>query len=178
MEQSTLGVLLTCTDNATPQLKQLGATVSDNRMELRQLAMGVGFLGMQFSMMGMMARQSETAIGKNVGTTLMYVGALMTALSTAVQFVRSIQQVTAALKGQAVMQALVNALTGPGGWAKLAVGGALAFGAVAGINAMTKNEQKVTIENKVLLDGKQIGESARRAIIHNQMQNGNRSGIQ
>jgi hypothetical protein len=176
MEQSTLGVLLTCTDNATPQLKQLGATVSDNRMELRQLAMG--FLGMQFSMMGMMARQSETAIGKNVGTTLMYVGALMTALSTAVQFVRSIQQVTAALKGQAVMQALVNALTGPGGWAKLAVGGALAFGAVAGINAMTKNEQKVTIENKVLLDGKQIGESARRAIIHNQMQNGNRSGIQ
>jgi hypothetical protein len=127
-------------------------------------------------MMGMMARQSETAIGKNVGTTLMYVGALMTAFSSAVQFVRSIQQVTAALKGQAVMQALVNALTGPGGWAKLAVGGALAFGAVAGINAMTKNEQKVTIENKIQIDGKQLGTAAKREIILNQQRN-NTSGI-
>jgi hypothetical protein len=176
MESSSLGILITATDNATPQLKQLGATVSDNRMELRQLAMGVGFLGMQFSMMGMMARQSETAIGKNVGTTLMYVGALMTAFSTSVQFVRSIQQVTAALKGQAVMQALVNALTGPGGWAKLAIGGAIAIGAVAGINAMTKNEQKVTIENKVNIDGKQLGTAAKREIILNQQRN-NTSGI-
>jgi hypothetical protein len=106
----------------------------------------------------------------------MYVGALMTAFSTAVQFVRSIQRVTAALKGQAVMQALVNALTGPGGWAKLAVGGALAFGAVAGINAMTKNEQKVTIENKIQIDGKQLGTAAKREIILNQQRN-NTSGI-
>ena len=41
MGEATLGVALQLTsDNVTPQLKSLGSTLGDNRMAIRELAMG------------------------------------------------------------------------------------------------------------------------------------------
>lgn len=178
MEQSTLGVALQMTgDNVTPQLKGLGTTLSDNKMAIRELSMGTMMLGASFMAVGVALKGTNSALGQSVGQTLMMVGSIMTAIGSTVQFISAIAKTVHALQTLAASEAVVQALTNP---LFLLLGLAAGAGIIAGISALnkgeTKSSQKITIDNKINIDGKQMAAVVRKEIVVNQQQN-NTSGI-
>jgi hypothetical protein len=179
--EATLGILLTMQDSATPQLKTLSNTLEENRTSMRQLAMGVGYLGMSFMSMGVALKSTNSQIGQGIGQTMMFAGAIMMSISTTVQFVRAISQVITALKTMALWQGITKALSGPGGWITLGIGAGIAAGAVAGISKMATGERQsvtnINIHNAgSVVTTKQISDDVRRELVKTQQRN-NTSGI-
>ena len=180
MEGATLNVLLTATDNASPALKGFGSTLADNKMAIRELAMGTMMLGASFMAMGVALKGSNSELGKTVGQTLMMVGSIMTAIGGTVQFISAISKTIHALQVLAASEAVVQALTNP---LFLLLGIGAAAGIVAGISAMNKGETKatsnVTINNHIqgsVVTEKQWSDLVRKQIILTQQRN-NTSGI-
>ncbi len=174
--EATLGILLTATDNATPKLQGMTNSLTQNKMAIRELAMGVSYLGMSFASMGIMLKAANDPLGKTITNTLLMTGSIMTAIGTSVQFVSAIVKVVDALKKLAVMEAIVQAFKGPAGWAVLGVSAAVAAGSVAGITAMAKSEKKadITINNHIqgsVLTDKQIADTIRKEIVKTQQRN-------
>ena len=179
MATAQLGVLLSLQDNATPQLKSFTTTLSANKMAIRELAMGTAMLGASFMAMGVALKGSNSQLGQTVGQTLMMVGSIMTAIGSTVQFISAIAKTVDALKKLATMEAIVKAFQGPAGWAILLGSIAVAGGAVAGINAMSKAEKKTEVNVNVqgsVVTQKQLIDDVRRGIILGQQRN-NTSGI-
>jgi hypothetical protein len=165
------------TGTTTMQMKGLGDTLADNRTALRQLASGMTMVGTTALTMGIALKSSKNEMVSGIGNTVMMAGALMTAVGSSVQFISAISKMVAALKSLAISEAIVKAFQGPTGWVALGVGAAVAGGAVAGINAMSKSETKanITINNQIKLDGKQITQAVRTQTVVIQQQN-NTSG--
>jgi len=179
--EATLGILIQANDQATPKLTGLGNTLSENKMAIRELAMGVSFLGVSFASMGIMLKGTNSELGKGIGNTLLMTGAIMTAIGSTVQFISAIAKVVDALRKLAVMEAIVKAFQGPAGWAMLGIGAAVATGAVAGISAMGRGEKRaaVNITNNIqgsVVTDKQIADTIRRELVKTQQRN-NTSGI-
>ena len=87
MGESSLGVALVLTqDSVSPQLKSLGSTLGDNRMAIRELAMGVTMMGASFMAMGVALSQSSNQTAQAAGRFLMLTGSIMTAIGSAVQY--------------------------------------------------------------------------------------------
>lgn len=169
MNDATLGVLLQMQDTATPQIRAFGQelkgvgiqaeqtgprvtapmtsitdTMARNRMAMREMAMGVMFLGSTFVMLGASMRSSNNETTKNIGNVIMMAGALMTAVGSAFQFISAISKIIDALKKLSTAQILTQAFAGPAGWATLAIGGAVAAGAVYGISRYESAQTKAT----------------------------------
>jgi hypothetical protein len=179
MADSALNLVIDVKDNASPKLNNLTNTLMDNKMQMRQLAMGASYLGMSFVAMGVALDKMDSPLTKTAGNLLTTVGGIMAFIGTASHFIYAITSITKALQGMAIMQGITSALSGPAGWAKLGVGLAVAGGAAYGISrlASSASSGNVTIQNHVNLDGKQIYQSTKRNIILNQQQN-RTSGIQ
>ena len=180
MNEASLAIILTAQDQATPQLKNFSTTLTSNKAAIRELAMGVSYLGMTFLGLGIALEKSNNAFGQSVGQMLIMVGSIMSAIGAAAQFVSAVAKMVNALKILNIQQIITQALMGPAGWITLGVGAAVATAAVAGTvaysRAETKSEQKVTIENKIYLDSKQIAGPVRKQFVLNQQQNAT-SGI-
>jgi hypothetical protein len=142
MENAQLGVLITADDQASPVLGALRTTLSDNKMAIRELAMGTTMLGASFMAMGIAMKGTNTVLGNTIGQTLMMAGSVMTAIGSTVQFISAIAKTVHALQSLAAAEAVVKALQGPVGWAVLLGSIGVAAGAVAGISAMNKAEAK------------------------------------
>ena len=185
--------------------KDFQATLIASKEAVRELGMGLGFLGASFLSMGVMLKSSQNTMGQSVGNILVMVGGMMSAVSASVQFISAIAKMASALKVLNLQLIITQALSGPAGWAILGVGAMVAIGATAGITAISRSqpkaplgaeigttrglgttavmpqreqtgEQHITIENKINLDGRQIGESVRQQIFLAQQRN-NTSGI-
>lgn len=179
--EAQLGILISATDTATPQLRGLRNVLTDNKMAIRELAMGTTMLGASFMAMGVALKGSKNELAQNVGQTLMMVGSIMTAVGSTVQFISAIAKTVDALKKLAAAEAIVKAFQGPAGWVALGVGVAVAAGAVAGINAMSKADKKsgVNITNNIqgsVVTDKQLSDTIRKQIVLTQQRNAT-SGI-
>lgn len=206
MAESNLGIIIAATDSASPVLRNMTGTLAESqtvvnsfaantsagmssvsksliesKLAIREAAMGVSYLGMTFASMGIMLRQSESEMGKSTGTTLLMVGAIMTAVGSSLHFVKALVEIAKALRNVALWEAVVKAFQGPTGWVTLGVGAAVAAGSVAGINAMTKESNKsITVNNHIqgsVITDKQLADTIRRELVKTQQRN-NTSGIQ
>lgn len=215
MNDASLGILLTLRDDATGQLKNfsgqlrqtaaeaqqtgpkvtrplndIGGGLEKNRMAVRELGMGVMFLGTTFVTLGASMRMSNDEGIKNVGTMIMYTGAVMSAIGGAVQFISAITKIIHALKALQVQQIITQALAGPAGWATLAAGAAIAGGAVYGVSRMQATETKVSgaqakaggttvnqyISGSVVTE-RQLTDNIHRALLIKEQRSGNTTGI-
>src|SRR3989304_6540676 len=141
-ESMNVEVLLSMQDNATPQLqnfnRELQTGLVQNKSALREMPAGVGYLGSAFLGMGISLKSSNNEAAKAAGGMLTMVGGMMTAVSAAVGFISAIAKMTSALQKLNIVQIIANALSGPGGWAKLAVGAAVAGGAIYGMTKLSQ----------------------------------------
>ena len=110
MNEATLGILLQMRENATQQisnvntaLKQLGTetsvvgpkmstpmntfgdTLAKNRMAVRELSMGMMFMGATATSMGAAMQSSNSQAIKSAGSMIMLVGGIMSAVASSVQ---------------------------------------------------------------------------------------------
>jgi hypothetical protein len=169
MEGAVLGVSLQMTgDNVTPQIGSLSKSLMENRTAFRELAMGVGFLGMSMSSMGVMFKTTNNELGKSVGNTLLLAGAMMTGISSAVHMVAAIAKVTHALQLMTTAEIMAKAFS-PFGLITIGLGALATVGTVAGVNAMNRNEAKsVNIVNHIqgnVVTSKELANEMRQQII-------------
>ena len=167
MNDTNLAVVLEMQDNASPQLRAFGEqvkatagnvrtaggtmnttmggvyqTLSKNKTALRELASGVMYLGGTFLVLGVAMSSSNDQTVKNIGNTVMMVGAFMTAIGSSVQFIAAIGKMVHALKALQIQQILTQAFSGPAGWATLAAGAAVAGGVVYGVSKYSSAQTK------------------------------------
>ena len=179
MGEATLGVALTLTqDSVSPQLKSLGSTLGDNRMAIRELAMGVTMMGASFMAMGVALSQSSNQTAQAAGRFLMLTGSIMTAIGSAVQFVSAISRTIDALQKLAASEIFAEAMANPL-LPLLGVGAAaaLTFGVTKGISSMNAANTKVENTVNVNLNGKQVADSVKQQLVINAQQNAKTSGV-
>ena len=179
MGESSLGVALVLTqDSVSPQLKSLGSTLSDNRMAIRELAMGVTMMGASFMAMGVALSQSSNQTAQSAGRFLMLSGSIMTAIGSAVQFVGAISKTIDALQKLAASEIFAEAMANPL-LPLLGVGAAaaLTFGVTKGISSMNSANTKVENTVNVNLNGKQVADSVKQQLVINAQQNAKTSGV-
>lgn len=178
MNEATLGILITAQDQATPKLQGLQNTLTSNRTAIRELAMGVSYLGTTFLGLGIALQRSNSTMAQSIGNTAIMVGAVMSAIGASAQFVSAIARMVHALKVLNIQQIITQALSGPMGWATLLGGAAIAGGTIAGVAAysrsQTKAEKQTTVNVKVqgsVVTTRQLGDEVRKQIILNQQRN-------
>ena len=179
MGESSLGVALVLTqDSVSPQLKSLGSTLGDNRMAIRELAMGVTMMGASFMAMGVALSQSSNQTAQSAGRFLMLSGSIMTAIGSAVQFVSAISKTIDALQKLAASEIFAEAMANPL-LPLLGVGAAaaLTFGVTKGISSMNSANTKVENTVNVNLNGKQVADSVKQQLVINAQQNAKTSGV-
>jgi len=185
-ESMNVEVLLSMQDNATPQLqnfnRELQTGLVQNKSALREMTAGVGYLGSAFLGMGISLKSSNNEAAKAAGGMLTMVGGMMTAVSAAVGFISAIAKMTSALQKLNIVQIIANALSGPGGWAKLAVGAAVAGGAIYGMTKLSQaggaaQAAPPTVVNQYIagsvLSQRELADSAHKGLLYKQGQNYN-----
>jgi prophage DNA circulation protein len=130
----------------TANMGGLKETLLSNKNAMRELGFGAMFLGSAMLGMGVSMQQSNSQTVKSAGNMLALVGGIMTAVASSVQFVSAIAKMTSALNKMNIAQLIANALSGPGGWAKIAIGvgivGAAAYGISKATSAVSSKEER------------------------------------
>jgi hypothetical protein len=168
---NNIEVLLTMRDEASPTMNAFNQTVATtksaiggigagaqapmtglkdtllaNKSAMRELSMGAVFLGSSMLGMGVAMQQSNNQTVKGIGNMMALVGGILTAIGSAAHFVSARTKMTSALTKMNIAQIFANALAGPGGWAKIAIGvgvaGAAVYGMTKATQAMSAKEEK------------------------------------
>lgn len=151
-ESAELAILLTLQDSATPQLQEFQKTVatttaevksstttiSEHSTAIRQLGMGLNYLGATALSAGIALAQTKNSTAQAVGQMLVFSGAIMASVGSAIQLVSSVGRIVRALQELAVMQTIVNALSGPLGWIVIIAAIGAAALAFVGLSASAK----------------------------------------
>jgi hypothetical protein len=180
MNEATLGILITANDTATPKLQGLQNTLSNNRMAIRELGMGVTYLGTTFLGLGIALQRSNSELGRSVGNTVLMVGAIMSAVGSSIQFISAIAKMIHALRALTAAQILAQAFS-PIGIATLAVGGIIAGVTMASVSnkAQTAVAKGTTVNVNVqgsVVTARKLADEVRTEIIKTQDRNAT-SGI-
>lgn len=177
MDTAELAVIVSMQEDVSSQMPRVTNSLVQSKAAIRELSMGVMYMGSMFMGLSVAMEKSNNETVKNVGSMLAIAGGIAMAAGSAAQFVSAAARIVSALRAINLQLLIQNALSGPKGW--LVLGGAVAAAGAAyyGMNKATgSSNQQVTIENKVVLDGRQIGSASKRQIILNQQRNGT-SGI-
>ncbi len=136
MSDNNIDVYLSMEENVTTQMPGVTNSLMASKSAVRELAMGTSYLGSAMLGMSIAMRNSNNAALQGASNMLGMVGGIMTAVGSAAHFVSAIAKMTSALQKFNIAQAIANALSGPLGWAKLAVGIGVAGAAAYGITKM------------------------------------------
>jgi hypothetical protein len=205
-----LAVLITGDNQLTPELNQASASLksfakthkntgdvaayntriqtrsySQMRMAVREMAMGVGFLGSTFIGLGTSLKNANNETMKTIGNTALMTGTILTAVASSLQFVSAISKMVKALNTLRNAQILASAFSGPLGWGKLAIGAAVAGGTIAAVSAVSKassttNKSATSVTVNVagsIKTEREITDAVRKGIVEGQNKN-KTSGIQ
>jgi len=124
-------------DEASAQMTNFAQTTEQATLASLDFSMTLTAVGGALTAVGALVNQIDNPTAKLAATFFMTGGAIMTTTSAIIQMIPYIRSLITWLRGLAVTQALVKALSGPVGWAQLGVGLAIAGAATAGIYAMT-----------------------------------------
>ena len=181
--EATLALVLKLNDQASAGMDQVSRKMVLNRQAVRDLAQGFTFLGSSLLGVGVALSQSNNEFSKNVGQMAIFVGGLLSAVGSSIQFIFQMQRMIKVLKELAIAQTILQAFSGPKGWATLGIGLAVAGGAVYGINQFTKTTgqaerrtgQTTIINNNVqsVITERDLNEMSRSYVIRKGDQNGN-----
>lgn len=135
-EVSTV-IVLRMRDEASANMKKFKDEVQRGQEASMAFNMTLTAVGSSLTAIGALVNQIDNPTAKLAATFLMTGGAIMTTVSAILMMIPTIRALVTWLRTLAITQALVKALSGPGGWAQLGIGLAIAGAATAGIIAMT-----------------------------------------
>jgi hypothetical protein len=144
--QNDVSVVVALEDRASKGIKDVGHSIAGmsetSRRAVHELTYGMSLLGSSMLGLGVAMTQSDNQMTKNVGQTAMFVGGLLSAVGSSIQFIFAIGKMVKALKELAVAETIVQAFQGPKGWATLGISAAVAGGAVYGISKFSETQAK------------------------------------
>lgn len=130
-------IVLRMQDEASTQMQQFGQNTQQAEIQAIQLNAALTAMGSAFTAIGSLIGQLENPLAKTASTFLMTGGAILTTVAAIGTMLPYIRQLVTSLRGLAIAQAIVAALSGPVGWARLGIGLGVAAAATAGIIAAT-----------------------------------------
>ena len=136
MNDTTIGVLVSMDEDVTTKMPGVTDAFMQSRSAAREMSMGLGMLSNMALSMGIAMKASNNQTLQNMASMMMMVGGLGSAVANAFRFVSAMGRMTHALQQFNVAQLFANLLSGPAGWAKLLIGGALLGGVGYGVMKM------------------------------------------
>ncbi len=136
MGDTTIGVLVSMDEDVTTKMPGVTDALIQSRSATRELSQGLGMLSNMALSMGIAMKASNNQTLQNMASMMMMVGGIGSAVTSAFRFVSAMGRMTHALQAFNFQQLIANLLSGPGGWAKLLIGGALVGGAAYGLTKM------------------------------------------
>ncbi len=130
-------LVLRMQDEASVQMAQFGETTQAAQIEAIQFNAALTAMGSALTAVGSLLGQIDSPATKLASTFLITGGAILSTTSAIIQMIPYIRQLITWLRSLAIAQAVVSALSGPVGWARLGIGLAVAGAATAGIVAAT-----------------------------------------
>ncbi len=148
MDNTTVGVLVTMEEDVSTKMPAITNSLIDSRNATRELSMGTAYLSSMMMSMGVAMNASGNATARTFGNMLLMIGGMGNAVTSAFRFVSAMGRMTHALQQFNVAQLIANLLSGPTGWARLLIGGALIGGAAYGISKMMSSSGTTGATNK------------------------------
>lgn len=137
MNEAAVTIVTRMRDEASQKMKGMGQTMQNTQQQAFQFNLMLTTLGSAMSALGGLLGQIDSPLAKQAQKWFAIGAAVFLSISAISQVINIMKPLIATLRQLAVVQAIVQALSGPGGWLTLGVGLALAGGATAAIVGMT-----------------------------------------
>jgi hypothetical protein len=157
-EEASVVVVARMRDEASPGLRQLAQSTEQVQLKSINTTMTLSALGSALSSIGGLLRQIDNPQTKMLANTLQIASAVVMSATAFARLIPMVIQATSALRSMAIVQSILAALSGPGGWAMLGIGAAVGVGATAGIMRATRQPvaQAATPNQPLIFPGGQI----------------------
>ena len=136
-DEAAVNLIMRMRDEASDDIANLGSTMANTEVQAFQMNLALTSMGSAMTAVGSLVNQLDNPIAKMGATFLMTAGAMMTTVSAIIQMMPYLRSLVTMLRSVAVAQAIVAALAGPVGWAKIGIGLGVAAAATTGIVGMT-----------------------------------------
>jgi hypothetical protein len=150
MNDTTVGVLVTMEEDVTTKMPGVTNSIIDARSATRELSQGTAYLSSMMMSMGVAMSATSNSTAKAFGNMLMMLGGIGNSITMAARFVSAMGRMTHALQQFNMAQLIANLLSGPAGWAKVLIGGALIGGAAYGISKVMSGGSGATTSTTVV----------------------------
>jgi len=136
-DEAAVNIIMRARDEASAEIENMGNTMAQTEVKAFQMNLALTSMGAALTGIGSLVNQLDNPIAKMGATFLMTAGAMMSTVSAIIQMLPYLRGLITTLRGLAIAQAIVAALTGPVGWARIGIGLGVAAAATAGIVGMT-----------------------------------------
>lgn len=136
--EAVISITTRMKDEASAKAEGLTKKLEAQKAVSMDLRMSLTAVGSALTGIGSLMGQLDSPAAKMASKFLLTAGALMTTTSAIITMVPVIRSLITWLRSLAIIQSVVQALSGPAGWATLGVGLGIAAGATAGVYALTR----------------------------------------
>jgi len=137
-EEASVAIVARMYDETGPGMKQLANNTQEVQLKSINTTVALSALGSAISSVGGLLRQVDNPQAKMLANTLQIASAVIMSATAFSRLIPIIIQATTAMRSMAIVQSILAALSGPGGWAMLGIGAAVGVGATAGIMRATR----------------------------------------
>lgn len=173
-----VAVVVGMQEDVTAKMPAVKGSLESIRPAVTQLAQGVMYMGSMFMGLAVAMERSNNETLRGVGQTVALAGGLLTAVGSAAQFVRAAANISRALSAINLQLIIQKALSGPAGWATLAIGAAVAGGTIAAVSSMDRSQKAASVNNSVTINNQgsvvtsgRLVDDVKRGLVLNQRQN-------
>ncbi len=136
LTEAIIAIVAKMRDEASPKMKNLGETTKTTNTNLKDLKLGLVAVGSAFTSVGSLINRIDNPTAKLAADFLLTAGAIASTAGAIITMIPVIKSLITWLRSLALVQTLVKALSGPAGWAQLAIGLGVAGAAFAGTTAL------------------------------------------
>ena len=136
-DEASITIVARMRDEASAKMKVMGQNVQATAFNMQAFQQTLTATGGALTAVGSLINMVGGEAGKTAAIFVTTAGAILSTTGAMIAAMPMIRSMITSLRGLAVVQAIVAALSGPVGWGKLAIGLGLAAGATAGILALS-----------------------------------------
>jgi hypothetical protein len=125
-------------DEISDKMGKVSTTTKTTDLTMREFKMSLMAVGSALTATGSLINRIDNPLAKTAATWLLTAGAIISTTSAIFYMIPQIKALITMLRGLAVIQTIVKALSGPIGWAQVGIGLGIAAAGTAAIYGMTR----------------------------------------